>query len=313
MNYSFYCFTYSSYTFIYSSNYDLVSKIYCIFAFMNTKNRPLSLGIIYTSDVSLLSNSLSSEDCLHMLCLEGSGKFTFNEKEFYFGKNDAIIVSRPDLLQDFQTTDNIQLECLIAPLKFLYNQLPANHYGVGGCISLWDNPIIHLSDDDAFRLLVDFHQLRDRIGDTYHKFYYELVGSLALTMVYDLYDFHAKNNLSNEATNRKTDLVSQLVTMLSSGKTKQYREVAYYANELNITPKYLSNVVKRQTGHSVTQLIDQHTMPILIKYLKNSKLSLSQISDEFHFTSLSYFSRYVQKQLGKSPSEYRTSLQPKNK
>lgn len=278
---------------------------------MSTNNELLSVGIVYTTDISFLGNPLSEGDCLHLLCLAGDGKFAFNEKVFTFGRNDAIVISRPDLLKDFQGSDDIQLECLMAPLKFLYNQLPANHYGVGGCISLWDYPIIHLSDEDTYRLLMDFHRLRDRIGDTNHNFYYELVGSLALTMVYDLYDFHAKSNMNNEATDRKTDLVSQLITMLSSGKTKQYREVAYYANELNVTPKYLSNVVKRQTGHSVSELIDQHTMPLLIKYLKNSKLSLSQISDEFHFTSLSYFSRYVLKQLGKSPSEYRASLQPK--
>ncbi len=280
---------------------------------MSTNNEFNSLGIVYTTDVSFLNSQLPEDDCLHLLCLYGTGKFTFNEKEYSFGKNDAIVIPRPDLLEDFQSSVDMQLECVVAPQKFLYNQLPANHYGVGGSISLWDYPIIHLSDDDAVRLLMDFRRLRDRIGDTNHKFYYELVGSLALTMVYDLYDFHAKINVGNEATDRKTDLVSRLITMLSSGKTKQFREVAYYAHELNVTPKYLSNVVKRQTGHSVCQLINQHTMPILIKYLRNSKLSLSQISDEFHFTSLSYFSRYVQKQLGKSPSEYRASLQPGSK
>ncbi|ADV45133.1 helix-turn-helix- domain containing protein AraC type [Bacteroides helcogenes P 36-108] len=266
--------------------------------------------IVYSTDVSELSRYLHKGVCLHLLCLSGEGSFTFNGNIFSFRQNDAIVLSRPDLLEDWQTDEDLQIEYILAPLDFLYNQLPANHYGVGGCISLWDNPVIHLSDADARTLLHDFRRLRDRIGDSNHSFYNEMVGSLALTMIYDLFDFHAKSHRQNEATERKTDLVSQLVSLLSSGRCKQNREVAYYAGLLNVTPKYLSNVVRRQTGISVSALIDRHAVPMLIEYLKNSKLSLSQISDEFHFTSLSYFSRYVQRHLGVSPTEYRKTIQP---
>ena len=52
-------------------------------------------------------------------------------------------------------------------------------------------------------------------------------------------------------------------------------------------------------------------MPILKKYLNDERLSLTQIADRMNFTSLSYFSRYCTKHLGRSPSEYRHSLQPK--
>lgn len=107
--------------------------------------------------------------------------------------------------------------------------------------------------------------------------------------------------------------MSELTNLLSGGRTKQHREVAYYAALLNISPQYLGNVISRQTGRSVRYLIDQHTMPLSIKYLKNSRMSLTQIADDFHLASLSYFCRYVQKHLGMMPSEYRASLQPKDK
>ena len=54
-------------------------------------------------------------------------------------------------------------------------------------------------------------------------------------------------------------------------------------------------------------------MPILKKYLNNERLSLTQIADRMSFTSLSYFSRYCNKHLGQSPSDYRRSLQPRYK
>ena len=69
--------------------------------------------------------------------------------------------------------------------------------------------------------------------------------------------------------------------------------------------------IKRVTGHSVTSYIDRHTIPIIKSYLDDERLSLTQIADRMHSTSLSYFSRYCTKHLGLSPSEYRLSLQPK--
>ncbi|MBQ5978650.1 MAG: helix-turn-helix domain-containing protein [Bacteroidales bacterium] len=65
------------------------------------------------------------------------------------------------------------------------------------------------------------------------------------------------------------------------------------------------------TGLNVMSYINRHAVPILKKYLDDERLSLTQISEIMNFSSLSYFSRYCTKHLGKSPSEYRLSIQPK--
>lgn len=99
--------------------------------------------------------------------------------------------------------------------------------------------------------------------------------------------------------------------LLSTGISQTEREVSYYAERLNVSPKYLSETVRRMTGHSVTSYIDRHSIPILKEYLSDDRLSLTQIADRMNFSTLSYFSRYCTKHLGQSPSEYRLSRQPK--
>ena len=174
-----------------------------------------------------------------------------------------------------------------------------------GHISLFENPVIPLSEEDARRFNNDIEQLRLRSADVHHLFYDELIGSVALTMVYDLFDFHAKLYGETTPTDRTTNVVKRLLTLLENGRAKRYREVSYYAGELNVSPKYLSETVKRITGNSVMNLIDKYAVPVLIDFLKNSGLSFTQISEEMNFSSLSYFSRYAQKHLGMSPSKYR--------
>jgi len=96
--------------------------------------------------------------------------------------------------------------------------------------------------------------------------------------------------------------------LLSEGTSRTERSVSWYARQLHVSEKYLYATVKRMTGSSVTSYIDRHTVPILKKYLDDSRYSLTQIADLMNFTSLSYFSRYCTKHLSMSPSAYRTRI-----
>ena len=149
------------------------------------------------------------------------------------------------------------------------------------------------------------------MDDRHLQFYRELMGSLCLTMMYDIFEAHAGRDATDTHTDRTAYIVKQLMALLATGISRTERDVSYYAERLNVSPKYLSATIKRVTGHSVTSYIDRHTVPILKDYLNDERLSLTQIADAMNFTSLSYFSRYCTKHLGLSPSEYRQSLQPK--
>ncbi len=198
-----------------------------------------NINITYSTDTSVVDDTFHAGDCLHLLCKAGSGTVTYGERTFEFGAHSMIVISKPEAMSALNCSEGMDSVLLIAPLQFLYNQLPANHFGIGGCIDLWDNPVIPLTEDDEEKILTDFAHLGERIGDTDHVFYKELIGSLALTMVYDIFQAHAKRDLGDSISERNADIVSRLVDMLSSGKVKEYRDVAYYADQLHVSPKYL--------------------------------------------------------------------------
>ena len=261
--------------------------------------------IVYSEDINLINSPRFTDWGVHLICNEGDSMFLYNGRPVTIQKNDAAVINHPELVSHINASDDLEIRFIAAPFKFLYNLLPANHYGVVGHISLFENPVIPLSQKDAWRLNNDIEQLRLRSADTHHLFYDELIGSLALTMIYDLFDFHAKLHGGQTPTERTTNIIKRLLALLENGRARRYREVAYYANELNVSPKYLSETVKRMTGNSVMNLIDKYAVPVLIDFLKNSELSFTQISEEMNFSSLSYFSRYTQKHLGMTATEYR--------
>lgn len=277
-----------------------------IFTAMKDKHIPF----IYSDTFTQISSPQYRGWIIHLLCLNGEGSLIFNRKFVRVKRNDALILTRTDLASDIVCGKGLETVFIAAPARFLYSLLPANHYGIGGGISLFDNPVMPLSETEASVLRNDLEQIRLRMNETSHRFYTELMGSLALTMMYDLFDFHARLHATASSGGQTPTLMKRLIGLLEQGTCKTHRTVSYYADCLHVSPKYLSETVKRITGYGMMRLIDQYTLPIVIGLLKNSNLSLTQLSEEMNFTSPSYFTRYVQKHLGMSPGEYRKSLLP---
>ena len=252
-----------------------------------------------------------SHTCMHLICTAGEGSFVFNERCYHIVKNDLVVMPSPHRAKNLAAAPGMQVEWFAADNRFLQNLLPSNNYSIGGSISLNQNPVISLTDTQSQRLLEDFHRLSERKNDRDLLFYQELMGSLCLTMMYDIFEPHAQRDATAAHSDRTAYIVKQLMALLATGVSSTERDVSYYAERLNVSPKYLSATIKRLTGHSVTSYIDRHTVPILKDYLGDERLSLTQIAERMNFASLSYFSRYCSKHLGQSPSEYRKSLQPK--
>ena len=271
----------------------------------------MRLDFQYSTNFSEANSEELRHTCMHLLCTAGEGSFVFNERCYHIVKNDLVVIPNPTKMKNLAAHADLQVEWFAADYKFLQNLLPSNNYSIGGSISLNQDPIIKLTDEQARHLLDDFHRLRDRKDDSHLQFYRELMGSLCLTMMYDIFEAHAQRDATDTHTDRTAYIVKQLMALLATGISRTERDVSYYAERLNVSPKYLSATIKRVTGHSVTSYIDRHTIPILKDYLNDERLSLTQIADAMNFTSLSYFSRYCTKHLGQSPSEYRLSLQPK--
>ena len=271
----------------------------------------MEVDFLYSTDFLAMNAPELSHTCMHLLCTAGEGSFVFNERCYHIVKNDLVVIPMPARVSNIAAHADMQVEWFAADYKFLQNLLPSNNYSIGGSISLNQDPVIKLTDEQASHLLADFHRLRDRMGDRHLLFYHELMGSLCLTMMYDIFEAHAQRDATDTHSDRTAYIVKQLMALLATGISRTERDVSYYAERLNVSPRYLSATVKRVTGHSVTSYIDRHTVPILKDYLNDERLSLTQIAELMNFASLSYFSRYCTKHLGQSPSEYRQSLQPK--
>ena len=94
--------------------------------------------------------------------------------------------------------------------------------------------------------------------------------------------------------------------MLLEMDYKISRDVNYYAAQMNISSKYLTNIVSQVTGHTPKTIIDQYVILQLKLHLKRSTQSIKEMAWEFHFADVSFFCRYFKKHTGLTPQQIRS-------
>ena len=94
--------------------------------------------------------------------------------------------------------------------------------------------------------------------------------------------------------------------MLLEKDYKISRDVNYYAEQMNISSKYLTNIVSQVTGHTPKTIIDQYVILQLKLHLKRTTQSIKEMAWEFHFADVSFFCRYFKKHTGLTPQQIRS-------
>lgn len=85
----------------------------------------------------------------------------------------------------------------------------------------------------------------------------------------------------------------------------KYHPVEYYANQLCVTPKYLANVCKQESGKSAIVWIQERVIQDIQFLLAKPELSLKEIAEQTGFDTVSLFGRFVRKYMGSSPRDLR--------
>ena len=263
--------------------------------------------IVFTNNLEDATSDKFSGYTVHFLCYGGYCTFRMAGKNFMVEEGDFVIWTHGKLVSDVYVSPDFQVTVLYLTYHFSRRNAPNNNYEMKGHMSLLQNPVMRLTEKEKLICDNDLKQIKNRLNNSHH-FYEEIMGCAVMTLVLDLYDIHARINEENPVSEQNAFLLKNFMELLETGEYKSYREVAYYASKLNVTPKYLSEVCKKVSGHPATFWIDRFTITEIVRLLRNKDISLTEISDELNFTSLSYFSRYVQRILGVPPTEYRQNM-----
>ena len=136
--------------------------------------------------------------------------------------------------------------------------------------------------------------------------YFEIVRSLVSTMILEMLCMMRRQEPENARTGnfyrqRLADKFMRLVEE-SDGRI---RRVDDFANQLNITPKYLSTLLKETMSRRPSEMIKLFTLKAIEHRLRFTDMTMQEIANDLNFPNASFFGKYVKEHLGMTPLEYR--------
>lgn len=242
---------------------------------------------------------------VHALCVEGCCSIFFKEKEILLQQGDLMIVRKGELISNVIPSKNCLMNVIYVMPGFIELSTPRNNYGMKGQLALFSDPVLHLTIEQQTVCLNNFEQVRFRLNNGSHHFYWEALISAVQMMIVDFFDFHSHQYGVSHISSQITSVMNRFLQMLDSGLYRKHRNVAYYADALCVTSKYLSEISKKVSGYGASYWINRYTMLDISRLLQDKSMTITAISDMFDFSSPAYFSRYVQNNLGMSPTDIR--------
>ena len=171
------------------------------------------------------------------------------------------------------------------------------------------NEALHLSDKERQIVLDCFGKIAYELEQAIDKHSKTLIASnieLFLNYCIRFYDrqFITRDNVNKSIVERFEDLLNGY---FSSEKpaSNGLPSVAWCANELNLSPNYFGDLVKKETGKSAQEYIQSKIIDVAKERIFDIDKSLSQVAYELGFKYPQHFTRLFKQRVGVSPNEYR--------
>ncbi|MDD5346067.1 MAG: helix-turn-helix domain-containing protein [Proteiniphilum sp.] len=243
----------------------------------------------------------------HILCEKGQGQFIMDNKEQNIGKNDICFWLPNASIGKVLFSPDFSAIFLLVSFDMMSKNNPDIGWGIKAYMFSKENPVVNLEPNVVDNCKKNFLVIYKKYTDESHRFRMEIVNLHLKILIMEMWNVFADKMEQNIKSNVKGAFFQRFL-QLAEMHCMENREVEFYADKLFITPKYLSEICKKTSGKTASEWIQNYATTRLILLLRNNKLTFTQIADSMNFSSQSFFSRYVRKVLGVSPSVYRERL-----
>lgn len=256
-------------------------------------------------DLNMLGSEKTAGHIIHVYCSEGQCDISYDDRHISLSSGDCMIVINNKLLDGIRPSDKFKCKAIYVSTAFMKICSPDNNYFVKGMMTLFTNPVMTLLPEEQEICKADFQNVEQRLLRTSHHFYKNALKTALQGLFIDFHDFHARIYGCSDVPVQAASLLARFFSLLESGACRTHREVAYFASQLCVVPKHLSDTCHKLSGFSALYWIKRFTLQEIKRLLQDKSLTINQIADIMKFSSAAHFNRYVRQNMGITPAEYR--------
>jgi AraC family transcriptional regulator, transcriptional activator of pobA len=246
---------------------------------------------------------------ISMLCIEGSFEVISNLKHYRIEKNCFFISMPKDIIQLCEWSGGklyvIAFEDdFIRKTNIDYNNILSVFIGIQ------KHPCIKILKSEAVSLQATFSSMqRDIIAFEGKEFNNEVAISYINLITYKACSFlkrylETQSEDLEQVNKRNKEYYNKFMSLLNQ-YSKHERTIGFYASKLYITPKYMTSLIKKTSGRSAMEWINDYVILEAKNLLRYSDMSIQEISEYLNFSNQSFFAQYFRRFTGFSPSVYR--------
>lgn len=237
-----------------------------------------------------------------MICTKGEFRLKINLEEYKVTAPTLITLMPGQIIEYLESSSDLQLYAIALSKRFIdMINIPGWQQQY---MEMYNNPL-HPLDEQALRAIHIFYTiLYHAASNTENPFRLQVIENLIRVFYYggvsNLHQHSEGTPLSkNSIVRRFMELVQE--------HYREERLIGFYADKLCITPKYLSKLVKENTGRSAGDWIENHVILEARAMLQSSDMTIQQIAASLNFPNQSFFGKYFKRATGLSPKQYRNN------
>lgn len=239
---------------------------------------------------------------------EGETSLTSNLQEFRLKKDSLFIFSPKHILQ-VQSNNRFKAHLIVIAPDFLKRINIDTKRMMPLFLQFGSLPCMELTQAESQSLRSFISMVEQELKGSETDFSSEIIGGLIAATIYKVGDILTHYltehpEIDNPIHNRAEEYFRQFTELLGE-HYKHERSVGFYARQLCITPKYLTTLIKRISGKSVSEWIDNYVILEAKTLLKYSNMSVQEIAYYLNFPNQSFFGSYFKRNAGMSPSQYK--------
>ncbi len=242
--------------------------------------------------------------CVMGISLKGHIRVGINLKEYNLKKNDMILIPPDQIVQFYEKSDDYAGVFFVLSHTFMDDITVALERILPIYLYIKDNPCTVLSEEEV-SLIEKYHTfLWEKVRNTSNVYRKEITKNIIRGLVFEIYSIFESHVPQKKFKSRKEELFESFLFSVSRNFLRE-RSVTFYADQLFLTPKHLSRVIKEVSGYSAGEWIDEQVILEAKARLKTCSLTVQEISDQLGFPNQSFFGKYFKRHVGMSPSDYR--------
>ena len=242
----------------------------------------------------------------YTIVLQGWITMLYNGHEVYYTKDDLIIYTPGMVVSVIAISENYRGICLVADKDFAFES-PT----IRDAIRAAYLPVVELSEPRLTLAEEDNHHLMELMGiirryllSPDHPFRSECLRTTYGLFLLELNAIQERTIRDRRFPKRIEELFFDFLRLVPI-HFAEHHDVAFYASQLCITPRYLSQIVREVSSRTVVDYINQMLLIEASYMLQQTSLPIVQIADRLHFSEAASFTRFFTRMKGMNPKEFR--------